>query len=76
MAVTRKLATKPELEAMIVHKVRRTQRLTGVEMIAVIGPVERPDCNWQVAIYPATAAKLVELKKIIDRFQRNYVLKV
>ena len=70
----RKLATRAEIEAMLVNRVSRHPKLKRIELIAVIGPMDRPSCNWDVATFPNHNDNPF-LMGIVQRIQLGYTLK-
>lgn len=59
---------------MILHKIRRSPRLAGIEMIAVDGN-DQDRCDWRVAVYPSVAARAGDLQRIIAAMKKKYALK-
>jgi hypothetical protein len=71
--MAKKRANRVEIEAMLVSRVARHRKLKRIELIGVIGPIDRAGYNWDVTTFPDHDSNQF-LRGIVKRLQRGYTL--
>jgi predicted transcriptional regulator len=68
----KEVRTRAQLEAMMMEEVRKQPKCDEVASIVVIGPVERPDANWDKAVRPkSTAVVSLECDQALEVIKRD-----
>ena len=64
--------TRVQLETLMMLEVRKQAKCDEVASVVIIGPVERPNSNWDKAVRPKSAGTVsLECEQALEEIKRG-----